>query len=443
MPQGSSVVARAPGLFERSYATLALFLLAYSIPTVWLRVPDRAESGSVGGDTLDLVVFLLVLGACVPSVLLGLGSTKQLRAGLTPVAALCAYLVLSSAWSEVTSISARRGIALSLTSVFAYYLACRFSRPSQLLRLLSSALAIGTVLNVVFIFAFPRFGDSAAGWTGIVANKNGLGRISVLAALCHALSVFNRPRFRLFYLSLTIVNVVLVFGSNSTTAFVGLLSLAGFAIVVRGFRARELLFGATVASLMSATALTIAVVYGEFAALTRLLGKDPTLTGRAQLWEDAIEFIMRRPLIGYGYDGFWVSWFSPSHEMWIRNPWLPPHSHNGALEALLAGGIPALLLLAVLLYRSLVGGVAIVRTTDGAAALFPVLFSLYLILTSLTERGFLTRSVFWAVFVWVVVQGGVGLDQYRTKLAERASGRSAPSNEASERAPVVSTLAGS
>ncbi|WDR04238.1 O-antigen ligase family protein [Devosia algicola] len=45
-------------------------------------------------------------------------------------------------------------------------------------------------------------------------------------------------------------------------------------------------------------------------------GKDPTLTGRTELWATGLSFIAERPLQGLGYRAFWVSGFAPAEELW-------------------------------------------------------------------------------------------------------------------------------
>ena len=399
-----SLGARRIGPGERAYVVVTLFLLSYSLPTVWLTGGGDAEYES--GGALDLVVFTGLLGG---SVLLAALHGPQLARALRAEAwlpVLLGYLVVSSLWSYDPGVSMRRSIGLVLTTVFAYYLVSRFPL-ADIVALLGVALAIGVALNFAFIAGLPRLGNSEAGWTGIVSHKNGLGRMAVLGVLTHLQLIKLRPRFRMWHGVLAAANVALVAGSRSTTAAVATMSLVALLVIYRTFRARRTLFGAVLVGLTTAGVVGTLAAMDRFAALTEMLGKDVTLTGRTTLWADSLRAVAERPLFGHGYDGFWGGWWSPNHELWLRNPWEPPHSHNAMLEMLLAGGIVGLVLLVVITGRALGRAVRYLRDVPGYTGMWPLAYLSYVILISLTERGIVNRSVFWTLFTVTVVAVGM------------------------------------
>jgi O-antigen ligase len=70
-----------------------------------------------------------------------------------------------------------------------------------------------------------------------------------------------------------------------------------------------------------------------------MIGKDPTLTGRTELWAYVNYYISERPVLGWGLYAFWASANPAAEEIWSEVGWTPPHAHNGLLEMLLEVGI--------------------------------------------------------------------------------------------------------
>ena len=65
-----------------------------------------------------------------------------------------------------------------------------------------------------------------------------------------------------------------------------------------------------------------------------ILGREETLTGRADIWAYLINYAMQKPLLGYGFGGFWTDA--------IRDA-TSSHAHNGYLDIILNIGFAGLL----------------------------------------------------------------------------------------------------
>ncbi len=79
------------------------------------------------------------------------------------------------------------------------------------------------------------------------------------------------------------------------------------------------------------------------------LGRDDdvtTLTGRLPLWEELMDRIAERPVLGYGYLGFWDA--ERVEDLGETFQWEIPHGHNLYLDVLLDGGVIGLFLLLLL-----------------------------------------------------------------------------------------------
>ena len=62
-----------------------------------------------------------------------------------------------------------------------------------------------------------------------------------------------------------------------------------------------------------------------------LIGKDPTLTGRTDIWVLLIESIKERWTLGYGYGAYWQEELGPSFAVRNALEWGVPTAHNLSL----------------------------------------------------------------------------------------------------------------
>ena len=72
-----------------------------------------------------------------------------------------------------------------------------------------------------------------------------------------------------------------------------------------------------------------------------LIGKDPTLTGRTEIWAYVIPDIWMKPWLGWGYFGFWQLTNPVAFKISNAMHWVVSQAHNGLLEFLLNVGVLA------------------------------------------------------------------------------------------------------
>jgi len=124
--------------------------------------------------------------------------------------------------------------------------------------------------------------------------------------------------------------------------------------------------------------------------ITRLLGKDSTLTGRTQLWSLVWKLIRSHPWFGYGYGGFWLGLQGPSAPVWRAVGWQPPNAHNGFLDLLLDLGIIGLLLFVPVILTALRHAFTLARRGRTLDTAFPLIFLFFLLISNiigLTQLG--------------------------------------------------------
>jgi O-antigen ligase len=126
--------------------------------------------------------------------------------------------------------------------------------------------------------------------------------------------------------------------SKSTTSLMVIFVFCGADIVIRLFRkggaARTMAMVAVV--FLVPTALFFAMFPDS---LLELIGKDPTLTGRTELWAYVMADIGKKPFLGWGYSAFWSPNDPAAVEISTILMWYVPQAHNGLLEMLLNVGM--------------------------------------------------------------------------------------------------------
>ena len=116
-----------------------------------------------------------------------------------------------------------------------------------------------------------------------------------------------------------------------------------------------------------------------------LLGKDPTLTGRTDIWAYVIPDIYEKPWFGWGYAGFWVISNPAAMEIGEALHWFSPQAHNGLLESLVNVGVVGTAGFVYLLIRNMRLGLRCLNTREKAMAVSCLLCCMGIILIGITE----------------------------------------------------------
>jgi len=387
-----------PGLLERVVLTTTLFVYAWSTPFEWATL---AQGNVATSNPLTQAVFLALLG-CTVIALNGNWHIVLRAAGREPlIPTLLAIAALSTLWSTQPIDTFQQAFVMAATYLTAMHLVVRFT-PREILGMLGVVFAIGAVLNLGAVLVFSQgssmnLGLSTGGgaenaWRGVTAQRNALGRAAVLGFLCCALNA-RINRSTLLWPFFAVLNLVLLLGSNSATSLGACAGLIALAFVVLGFRGRKTLYGATALSMTVVFSCLTLLAAIDLAAFTGFLGRDTTFTGRVPLWSDSIAHgISKRPWLGYGWDGFWPNDYA-SFDVLLRSHFDAPHAHNWFIDAwLMVGPVGALLSVAIYL-RGLVWSTQHIRRDGTAIGLFPTLVISLGVIYSLTEAGFISRSI--------------------------------------------------
>lgn len=183
--------------------------------------------------------------------------------------------------------------------------------------------------------------DGVPGWHGSFGHKNDMAPFLFVACATALLYDRNRQRATGFVTAA----VALLVLSQSATAYATVLIMALAYMWLRQHvrHVARVGFGFLVMLVGSLTAITLlTLVVMPYAV--GFLGKDPTLSGRTEIWKGVIAAIRERPLLGYG-PGLWLDQ-SRDPARAINRPlgFTVFHAHNGALNIALQLGLIGLVL---------------------------------------------------------------------------------------------------
>jgi O-antigen ligase len=363
--------------------------------------------------------FLLPLYAMVGCVIVthprGFSRVAQRAA---PALALVALACISTFWSVEPDLSLRRGISLLAPTAVGILVTLRFGT-RELVRLLAIALGLAAILSVIVALLLPAEGIMSFGaWNGVYDNKNSFGRAMALLVAVMVLVALDAKRHRaLAWLAAAAAMALVVLSASigSTMAAVAVL------VMIPLFRTLRLRLTATVAvgSLsVLLVAIILTVILSNLEPVFALLGRDPTLTGRTQIWAAAFVSIADRPWLGYGHNAFWQGWVGPSISLVSSIGWEAPNSHNGLVDLWLELGLVGVLTFLAGLGIAARRAILFARHTSTAAGLWPLVFLTWLLVMNVsTSTIMLQHSLFWILYVAVMSSTLVPDLRDRSKLA--------------------------
>jgi exopolysaccharide production protein ExoQ len=273
------------------------------------------------------------------------------------------YCAISVVWSDFPFVSFKRWIK-DLGNVIMILIILTEENPLCAMRAVFARYTyLAVPLSLLFIRYFPELGRSYGLWdfqpsfTGVSTNKNGLGAIAFVSGMFLVWD-FIETRITddmrtdgtdlISRLVLIFMTCWLMYAANSRTSLVCLILGAGVILSIRYSFVKSQIeylgtYGLAAAFLMA----ILGIFPGISEALSGLLGRDTTLTGRTDLWVDLLS-VPLNPLIGAGFQSFWQS--TGAKRYFDAFSFFLNQAHNGYLETYLHGGLIGLfLLLAVII----------------------------------------------------------------------------------------------
>ncbi|HMH56144.1 MAG TPA: O-antigen ligase [Gemmatimonadales bacterium] len=387
-----------PGGVAALFVVLALLLYSGAARPVL----ELMGAGAAGGRArvISWPIYLIL------SVLALSHAGDFIRAAWRGKAALLfgAFAVASVAWSTVPSVTARRGLSLVMATLLGLYFVVRFNERERL-RMVCWTLGAAAVLSLIVGTVAPSIGrmPDDASWRGVFIHKNVLGKTMALSVGAFLLLAQDRGRRRWLALAGAGVSFVLLLLSRSVSALLIGVTIAAVTPLLRSVRLSHVRhLGILIAAVIVAEAIVLGV-YFEWESMLTLLGRDPTLTGRTDLWLEVLGLIQRRPWLGYGLGGFWLGWEGESAAVWSALGWRPPHAHNGLLDITLDLGMVGLALFLAGYVAAWTKALWAARSASSLNGLWALMFLTFLVLSETTESALLAQnSLMWVLYVATV-----------------------------------------
>ena len=171
--------------------------------------------------------------------------------------------------------------------------------------------------------------------------------------------------------------------------------------------------------------LVIAVaflIWTDQSQLLALVGRNPTLTGRTDLWHAALVAIFRHPWLGYGFNAFWAGMQGGSSSFLVSVGWYVKHSHNGFLDLSLDLGLLGLATFVAGYLALSKRALQFVRRAPGPASYWLCAFMCLMVLYNLDDGAILMQNeIFWVLYT---VHGREHLGIYAGTTLIESAGRS-------------------
>lgn len=308
------------------------------------------------GSPLDRLVFLgLQLAALLVLIRrrVSLPTVLSRNIGMTIFLSYCALSIL---WSDFPFVALKRWVKVLSLPMMGLVIATEPDPREALVRLVKRAAYALVPFSILLIRYYPTLGRSFSEWTGdphnqgVTTNKNELGYVCLILGfffVWHLLTILRRSkgpeRRRELLLTAAFLGMLgwLIFMAHSATALMSLV-LGTSIMLFFGLRfidrRRSLVYVVAGVLIFSSAEF----FFGIADTLTDVLGRDATLSGRLELW-DEVRRIDINPMIGAGFESFWLG---PRAEfLWAKYWWRPNQAHNGYLETYLNLGWVGVILL--------------------------------------------------------------------------------------------------
>lgn len=387
------------------------FLLSSRPVSLWLGINARTADG-VQDALIDKVLFTLLIMTGVVVVLRRRPNWTQLFRANRWLFLYFLYTAFSVLWADDPGTSAKRWFKNAGNVVMVLTVLTDLDAGAAVRAFLARWVYVVVPLSFIANRYFPTISraydiwTNNAGFVGIGLDKNTSGMVTFVAALSLLwllLEAGRRYALMARYAVLLLVTAWLLVQYRSSTA-VACVVIGSVTLVLTRIR----FFLPHVKRLMkyavgAAVAVLVLAVTGLGATLVKagseLLGRDPTLHGRNEIWSKALKEDIN-PLIGSGFYSFWTE--QRNIRLSDGYYYMLGEAHNGYIETYLNHGLIGLALLLAMLVASVQAAKRAVLEGDRFGPL-RIALVLMILFYNISESAFDRLVPIWLGFLLVAV----------------------------------------
>jgi exopolysaccharide production protein ExoQ len=393
---------------------IAWLLIAGSRPvSVWLQIgPESSPEQYLEGSPIDRAIYVALLAAGIIVLLGRRRSVARLLKANGPILIFIAYCAVSISYSDYPGVALKHWIKSLGDYVMILIVLTDRDQLNAVKQVLAKPAFLLLPLSVLLIKYYPDLGRTySAHWDatqfsiGVAEDKNMLGMTCLvfgLAALWRLLNELSGPRHtRIIAVHGTLVAMAiwLLAKSHSMTSL-SCFVLTGAVLAATTFlrRARK---NAFVHLTVAATLLVcLSPLFLDSASgILQSMGRDPTLTGRTEIWKNLLDVPMN-PLLGTGFESFWLG--ERLERLWAIPGMHINEAHNGYLEVYLnLGWIGVALMTGIMVagYRNVIR----LLQQDPEAGRLRLAYFVSGAAYNLTEAATRTMSLMWIAFLFSMI----------------------------------------
>jgi exopolysaccharide production protein ExoQ len=306
-----------------------------------------------------------------------------------------AWALLSVIWADDIALTFRRLVVFGILCIAAVAVLRRLLLRELILWIFFSTalfLAIG-ILAELFLGTFRPFA-SGYRFAGTL-HPNGQG-INCALLLLSGVAVADTEKHRriLFRACALLGFVFLILTASRTAAAAAMLALAVYLAVVCS-RRTKLAIACALSIVFCLLLLSLGDALLPSVKNAAMLGRDDStvdsFNGRTRIWEEVGYYIQRRPILGYGYGGFWTR--RHITEVSATEKWAVPEGHSAYLDCLLNLGVVGLLAFVCALLGGVARSFAIHRASQAPAFAFSGAFLIFCVTHGLLESAILLSTL--------------------------------------------------
>ncbi|NJM22004.1 MAG: O-antigen ligase family protein [Richelia sp. RM2_1_2] len=403
---------KLPKLTEKIFVVFTLFLSTSALIPVLI---EGGGSGGISSDPYSPKFFTVIY--TITFLLITVHQKNFVRVAQKDIWIwlFLGIVIASILWTFAPDVTPRRSGLLLGTSLFAVYMAMRFTLREQL-QLLAVALGIVIVFSFIFAIALPKYGlmtvqeggIHAGAWRGIMTHKNILGRLMVFSSMVFLFVAMSNPirniKYRWIPWAGYILSIALIVLSTSKSSLVVFLSLTVILFLYRSWRSNYNQLIPLIIALILTVGSISTLLLDNLPVVADALGRDLTLTGRTNIWSAMFDLIRERPWLGYGFNAVWRDWNSEiTAYLWRTLAWQCPYGHNGFMDLFIELGIAGLSVFLLSFITTYFRGVMWLRITKCIEGIWPLIYLTFLVMYNISESTLVeTNSIFWIVYVSTV-----------------------------------------